>query len=130
VVKRPGQGGIALVAALLTLAAMATLALATTLLLQFDIRLASNRQSLALARAQAYTRLTLALLELEAAAQSGELPETAPATAGLLEYQRFEPRVATLRLVGEARTASHETGVRIELRPVGGGWNVHIVERR
>jgi hypothetical protein len=123
-------GGIALVAALLTLAAMATLALGSTLLLRFDIRLAANRQSLAVARAQAHTRLTLLLLALETDAQSGELPASAPAAPGLIDYLRPEPTLATLRVEGEAGSGRYRTAARIELRAVAEGWRVHILERR
>lgn len=122
--------GIALVAALLTLASLSTLALATTLLLSFDLKLAENRQEQALARAQASSRLALALLTLENASVEGKLPEVVPLQPGVVEYLRLEARTAVLRVEGAAGSGRHRSGARIELRASPEGWRVHIVERR
>ena len=122
--------GVALVAALLTLASLMTLALATTLLLSFDLKLVSNRQERAVARARATSNLNLALLELESAAVTGELQETAPATPGLVDYRRLEEGTAVVQVEGREGSARHLAGARIELRRTASGWRVHIVERR
>lgn len=119
-----------MVAALLTLAAVATLALGTTLLIQLDIRLAANRQALALARADSRSSLALFLLELEAVSWNGELPEAAPEMAGVAAYQRESSTSATLSVLGQAASASHRSDARIDLRPAGGVWRIHIAELR
>ncbi|MEX2536136.1 MAG: hypothetical protein WD273_11130 [Trueperaceae bacterium] len=126
----PRRCGIALVAALLTLASLATLALGTTLLVRLDLKLVENRQELALARAQAHSLLTLALLELETHATTGELPEEPPSLRGLLHYSRETPSTATVSVQGAAGSGRYRTGARIELVEVEGGWRIHIVERR
>ena len=122
--------GIALIAALLTLASLTTLALGTTLLVSFDLKLIENRQELALARAQARSRLTLLLLELEEDSSSGELPERVPEVPGVVEYLREGTSAAVVTVEGGQGSGSHLSGARIELKEVGGGWRVHIVEQR
>ncbi|HEX7003175.1 MAG TPA: hypothetical protein VF168_03205 [Trueperaceae bacterium] len=122
--------GVALVAALLTLASLFTLALATTLLLSFDLRLVVNRQEAALARAEATSLLNLALLRLESLSAEGKLPESAPAAPGLVEYLRLDGTTAVVRVEGREGRARYVTAARLELRKTGGGWRVHIVERR
>lgn len=122
--------GIALIAALLTLAAIATLAAATFVLLRLDIALAENRQDLALARADARSQLTLALLRLEAASRDGVLPDGAPAVPGLVSYRRFDDRSASLAVEGGADSGKQLREASIELRQMGGQWRVLILESR
>lgn len=124
------RSGIALIAALLTLASLATLALGTTLLVSFDLKLVENRQELALARAEARSRLTLLLLEIEEESVSGELPERPPDVPGVVEYLRDGPSVAVMTVEGGQGSGRHLSGARIELKEVGGGWRVHIAEQR
>jgi hypothetical protein len=122
--------GMALVAALLTLAAIATLVLGSTVLWQLDIRLAANRQALALARAESRSRLTLNLLELEALSSSGQLPDEAPVMPGLVAYSRSAATVATLSVVGEAAGGRYRSDAWVELLQVDGYWRLHVVEMR
>lgn len=126
---RSTEQGIALVAAVGTLAAVATLALATLLLLEFDIRLARNRQAAALASSEAHARLVVALLELEAEASGGELPVDAPDVPGMFHYERASPRLARVGVVSEG-PGVHLREALIELREVGGTWRVHMIEGR
>ena len=127
---KAGRPGIALVAALLTLASLSTLGLATTLLLSFDLKLAENRQEQALARANSTTFLTLALLTLEAGSAEGELPGSPPAAVGIVDYRRLDPQTAVVVVEGREGEAVHRIGVRIELRKRGQAWRLHIVQRR
>lgn len=122
--------GVALIAALLTLASLMTLALGTTVLLRFDLMLVENRQELALARAEARSRLTLLLLELEAEAVDGHLPATPPAMPGVVEYLLEDSSSAVATVEGSRGSARHRSSARIELRETGGGWRLHIVEQR
>jgi hypothetical protein len=125
-----GRTGVALVVALLTLAAISTLVLGTLMIVQLDIRLASNRQSLALGRAEAGSRLTLLLLRLEADSQGGELPVSAPPMEGLLAYSRESPTVAVVSIVSGTGPGGYRRDARIELRLEEGIWRVHVVETR
>lgn len=122
--------GIALVAALLTLASLFTLALATTVLLTFDLKLVENRQEQAVARARATSSLNLVLLSLQADAGDGEFPESAPASPDLVEYLRLDEGTAVVRVEASEGSARHKSGARVKLESGAGGWRVHIVERR
>lgn len=122
--------GVALVAALLTLSAVALLALASVLLVSLDLRLAANRQELALARADSRSRLTLALLELEAASGSGVLPQSPPQAGGQTDYRRLSDQVAILSVFGRAGTGSYRSDARVELREEDSAWRLHVVQRR
>jgi hypothetical protein len=125
-----GRSGVALVAALLTLSAIATLALGTMLVVQLDIRLAANRQALALDRAESRSRLTLLLLRLEADSQGGELPEEAPGMAGVRAYVREGPTSAVVSVQAGRRQPGYRSDARIELRWTDGAWRIHVEQAR
>lgn len=122
--------GIALIAALLTLTAVATLAVASFVLLRLDIALAQNRQELALARAEAHSQLTLALLRLEVASQDGAFPEVPPGVAGLVSYRLFGERSAAVSVEGGSGSGSQLREARVELRQLGGEWRIAILQSR
>lgn len=120
----------ALVAALLTVAAISTLALGTVLVVRLDMMLASNRQTLALARAESRSRLVLFLLELESVSQAGEFPERPPSLPGLVDYRLPEPTEAVVGVVGGGGESGYRSDARIELHRHEDVWRVHIVEQR
>ncbi|MEX2542753.1 MAG: hypothetical protein WD314_13150 [Trueperaceae bacterium] len=122
--------GVALAAALLTLAAVATLVLGNTLVAQLDLKLAANRQALALGRAQARSRMTLFLLQLEADSQTARFPETAPAMEGVLAYRRDSDTTATASVVAGGGRGGYRSDVRIELHQHGAEWRIHIDQIR
>jgi hypothetical protein len=125
-----GRSGVALVAALLTLSAILTLALGTLLVVQLDIRLAANRQALALDRAEARSRMTLLLLRLEADSRAGELPEEAPAMAGLRAYVREGTTSAVVSVEAGRNPGGYRSDARIELRWTDGAWRIHVDQIR
>jgi hypothetical protein len=125
-----GRSGVALVAALLTLSAIATLALGTMLVVQLDLRLAANRQALALDRAESRSRLTLLLLRLEGDSQAGELPEEAPAMAGLMAYERESASSAVVSVGAGRKAGGYRNDARIELRWTAGAWRIHVEQIR
>lgn len=128
---RSGGGtGAALVAALLTIAAISTLALGTVLVVRLDLMLASNRQTLALARSESRSRLVLFLLELESVSQAGEFPELPPSLPGLVNYRLPAPTEAVVGVVGGEGEGEYRSDARIELRRHEDVWRVHIVEQR
>lgn len=123
--------GVALVAALLTVAAISTLALATALVVRLDMMLAGNRQALALARAESRSRLVLLLLELEAVSQDGEFPEHPPMLPGVVAYRLTGPAEAVVGVVGgRAGVGGYRSDARVELHWHEDIWRVHIVEQR
>lgn len=127
---RNGGRGVALVAALLTVAALSTLALGTALVVRLDMMLASNRQALALARAESRSRLVLLLLELEALSQGGAFPEQAPPLPGLVDYRLLGATEAVVGVAGGEDDGGYRSDARIELRLHEDSWRVHIVQQR
>lgn len=116
------QAGIALLAAILVLASIATLAAATLLITQLQLKIVQNRAGHVQAWAEAYSRMTTALLLLEAGASTGALPHAAPPVAGVIEYDRQDDFNARLVIEAEAQggTAKHRTEARVRLQSLGG----------
>jgi|SRR5690625_2910267 len=119
------EQGIALVAALFTVAAIATLAAASFTLLHFDLALVRNQQQSATTRNEVSRKLTLALLDLELHSQAGELPETSGLFADELDYQRLGDRQG--RLVTRAGGADESSEVHFELVEHDGVERVRVL---
>lgn len=127
---RRGRAGVALVAAMLTLAAIAALALANIVMVRLDTALAVNRQALALGRTEARSRLALFLLRLEAESQTGQFPESAPAMTGVVAYSRSSPTTATASVAGGEEGSGYRNDVSLELQLADSGWWIHIDQIR
>ena len=123
------QHGIALVAALLTVAAIAALAVASYTLLRFDLALVRNQQQIVLNRGEVTRKLSLALLELELRSQDGVLPEALPGQALDVEYHRYSDRLGRLRVQGQTSADVGEVYFEL-LDGAGGSYGLRVVRWR